>query len=116
MENKEQLMESLKNLIKEMEAPVLSEEEVKTFKEIGLTDKQIKELEETVMVCDSLDVLPDDEEGLNKLGLVLRELSKGTGAQKLEKLKILAEKDPKMFAQVAAISTAIEQEILPDAE
>ena len=117
MENKNQKFAgALKKLAQEMETPVFTEEEINVFRKSGMTEAEIKELAETSVLADTINVLPDDEEGLNKLAAVLKSLETGTATQKLEKIQALAEKDPKMFAQVMALTTIIEQEVLADAE
>lgn len=114
MENKEQLIEALNKIVENAGKPVFTEEEYDTFRQAGLSEEEIKELEKMEMLSDTIDVLPSDKKDMDRLGAVLEVLSSGDGKQNLEKLRILAEKDPKVFAQVMALTSVIENEVLAE--
>lgn len=114
MENKEQLIEALNKIIEAAEKPVFTEEEYEAFRQGGLSEEEIKELEKMEMLSDTINVLPSDKKDMDRLGAVLEALSSGDNKQNFEKLRILAEKDPQVFAQVMALTSVIENEILAE--
>ena len=116
MENKEQLLKAFELAVKIMDEPVFTEEEYEAFRAGGLTEEQIKSLEKTELMSRPIDSLPDDEDGMKRLEAALEAISVEDMNKRLENIKIIAEKDPKVFSQIMALSSVIENEAMADAE
>lgn len=111
MENKEQLVESLKNIASSAEEPIFSKEDYELFKKCGMTDEQIKAMEQAEMMSGVVEVLPEAEADIQKLGAALGAISGPDSKQDLANLKLIAEKDPKMLAQLMALTSVAENEV-----
>ena len=109
MENKE-LMESLQTLASAAEEPVFSKEDYELFKRCGLTDEQIKGLEQTEMMSGVIEALPNDEAGTQRLAGALGAISRPDSKESLANLKLIAEKDPQMLAQLMALEVIADNE------
>lgn len=110
MENKEQLMEFVNSVNSSAEEPVFSSEEIALFKNCGLSDEQIKAMEQTEMMSGVIEALPNDEAGTQRLAAAIGAISRPDSKESLANLKLIAEKDPKMFAQLMALTTLAENE------
>lgn len=108
MENKEQLMEFVNTVNSTADEPIFSKEDYELFKKCGMTEEQIKSLEQAEMMSGVIDALPNDEAGTQRLGAALGAISGPDSKQNLANMKLIAEKDPKMFAQLMALSTVAE--------
>lgn len=109
MENKEQLVESLKKIAVTANEPIFTKEQVDLYKRCGLSDEEIKELERADALADVIGMLPTDEAGLNRLAAALGSISnENNPEQNLANLKIIAERDPEMLAKLMALATVKE--------
>lgn len=108
MENKE-LVESLKNVASGAEEAVFSKKDLDLFKKCGLSEEDIKNLEQTEMMSQVIDTLPNDEAGVQRLAAALGAISRENTQENLAALKLIAEKDPTMLAQLMALTTVAEE-------
>ena len=114
MDKKQEQLEvqGLKNLIASANEPVFSKEDYELFKKCGFTAQDVKDLEQTEMMSGVIDVLPEDNAGIQRMGAALGAISNEQNPkQNLENLKIIAERDPEMFAKLMALTTVVENEV-----
>ena len=109
MENNK-LMEFANSVTSTAEEAVFSQEDIALFKKCGLSDEQIKAMEQTEMVSGVVDALPNDEAGTQRLAAAIGAISRQDSKESLANLNLIAEKDPKMFAQLMALTTLAENE------
>ncbi len=111
MENKEQqLIETLNTIASAAEEPIFSQEDYELFKKCGMTDEQIKGLEQTEMMSGVIEALPNDEAGTQRLAAALGAISRPDPKESQANLKLIAEKDPQMLAQLMALTVVAENE------
>lgn len=108
MEN-EELVKALQDLASDIDKPVFSEEEYAVFNKY-MTPEQVKELENAENRYAVLDVLPDDEAGIQRLGAALGAISGANPKENMDNLKLIAEKDPERFVQLMALTSVAENE------
>ena len=112
MENKEQILESLKNVnFKELteQKPVFSEEEYAMFKKSGLTPEEINKLEDGEMLRQVIELLPDEEAGLERLAKALEAISMDKTEDNLKNLLTIAQNEPNLLVQILALAEVTEQ-------
>ncbi len=116
MENKEQqIIQGLKNIAEAANEPVFSKEDYELFKRCGMSDEEIKQVEKAEVMSGVIDILPNDEAGLDRLAAALGAISNEKNPeQNLANLKIIAEKDPEMLAKLFALSSITENEVNAD--
>ena len=111
MDKKEQqIMQGLKNIAEAANEPVFSKEDYELFKRCGMSDEQIKQAEKAEVLAGVIDVLPNNEAGLNKLLAALGAISNDNTDQNLKNLQIIAERDPERLVQLLALTTIAENE------
>ena len=111
MEIKEQqLIDSLNKIESEANKPIFSEADYKMFRDCGMSEEQIKRLEHVEMMSNIINILPGDENGINRLVAALGALSKDDVNENLANLKLIVEKDPQTFAQLMALASVAENE------
>lgn len=111
MENKEQLVESLKEVASVAEESVFSKADYELFKKCGLSAEDIAKLEQAEGMADVIDTLPGDEAGTQKLAAALGAISNQDSKKNMENLTLIAQKDPKMFEQLMALTAVSDNEI-----
>ena len=111
MENKEQLVESLREVASVAEESVFSKEDYALFEKCGISAEDIKKLEQAEMMSDVVDVLPGDDAGVQKLAAALGAISNKDSKKNIENLTLIAQKDPKMFQQLMALTAVSDNEI-----
>ena len=87
---------------------MFSEEEIREFKEDGLTDEEIEVLENALALTATVDMLPDDIESF------IREYEKklSTGENSgIRRVFELAQKDPEFFKKMIALDIVFAEEV-----
>ena len=87
---------------------MFSEEEIREFREDGLTDEQIELLSGVMDIADTVEMLPNDIEGL------VREYESRVPADTIEGMKAICEmiqKDPEMFQQIVALDLVLSNSV-----
>ena len=83
---------------------MFSEEEIKEFKEDGLTDDQIAILQDAMALKDTIDLLPDDIESF------IKEYESKIPKDAIEGMRAtfeLAQKDPAFFRKIVALDMVL---------
>ena len=111
------VVQGLKNLAAAANEPVFKKEDYELFKRCGLTPEEVKDLEKAQMMSNIVEILPDDEAGIQRMGAALGAISnKEHPENNLKNLQIIAERDPEMFVKLMALTSVVENEIEGDAE
>ena len=90
----------------EKDEPVFSETEYKEFKDKGLTEEEIKTLEDAELLSRAAEILPDNPEELSKK--VAELCSKQTTEEGVKYIVNLAKTDPQAFIQMIALSETMD--------
>lgn len=85
--------------------PVFSEERYEYFRKAGLTEDEIRILENAEAAANVTDVLPESEDGLQSVFDKIEALPENT-ALALDELHKMAEEDPDSYAQIFALVEA----------
>lgn len=112
MEGKEKLIEAIKKIdFKEFaqSKPVFDEKQLKMFEKAGLTSDEIKTLEEAEMLSQIIELLPETQEGIDKLAAALQAISNTDSKQNTANLLLIAQKDPERLVQLLALTELFEQ-------
>ena len=104
MENTEQLVESLRAVASAAVEPVFSKEDYALFKKCGLSAEDISKLEQAEAMSGVIDVLPNEEAGVQRLAAALGAISNEDSKKNIENLTLIAQRDPKMFQQLMALT------------
>lgn len=111
MEKNEKLVKDIAAVVAAADKPIFSDEDYALFKKCGLTDEQIKGLEQAEMMSGVIDMLPNDDAGVKRLAGALGAISKADPKESLANLNLIAEKDPQMLAQLMALTAIAENEV-----
>ena len=107
MDGKEKIIEALKNIdVKELAEPkpVFSPEEYAFFQRSGLSADEVRTLENAEMLTQILELLPEDQKGLDRLAGALQAISKETTKENMANLLLIAQKDPQTLIQLLALT------------
>lgn len=107
MENNEKLLEALKKIdVKSLETPepIFSPETYELFKKSGLSEDEIATLENAELKNRVLEILPDDEQGIERVAGALSAISRDNGDENVKNLLLIAQKDPEMLAKLMALT------------
>lgn len=85
--------------------PIFSEERYEYFRKAGLTEDEIRILENAEAAANVTDVLPEGEEGIQSVFDKIEALPEN-GALALDELHKMAEQDPESYAQIFALVEA----------
>lgn len=108
MEN-EEFFKALQELGASADEPIFSEEEYAVFNKY-LTEEQIAKLEHVELLSRSVETLPNDDESIQRTGAALAAISDEDGEKNFATLQLIAEKDPKTFMNLMALTTIAENE------
>lgn len=89
---------------KNVNAPLFDDADYAAFKESGLTDAQISSLMDTAALVETVEMLPKDDKGLDKLIEKAKKVFSDKNVGKsINNFFELAKKDPSLFAQIVAL-------------
>ena len=89
---------------KNVNAPLFDDADYAAFKESGLTDAQISSLMDTAALVETVEMLPKDDKGLDKLIEKAKKVFSDKNVGKsINNFFELAKKDPALFAQIVAL-------------
>ncbi len=82
--------------------PLLDESDYAELRALGLTDEEFEVLQNAETIKASVDMLPDDDKGMEKLAAKIKDIfaGKNTGKEIMQFFS-LAEKDVDLFTQIA---------------
>lgn len=86
-----------------------SEDEYRVFKENGLTQEEISNLEDLESFSQLMDLLPADKKSIKRLSDALDAVSSVNPEANKKNLVLIAQKDPQMLVQLLALAEVAEQ-------
>ena len=107
MDNKEKVLEALKKVDFSSlvdNTPVFSKETYELFKKGGLSEDEIATLEYAELKTRTLEVLPDDQKGMERVFGALAAISKDSAEENAKNLTLIAQKDPEMLLKLIALT------------
>ena len=82
--------------------PVFTEDRYEYFRKSGLSDEEIRILENAQVAAEVTKILPEGEDGIQSVFDKIEALPEN-GAQALDALHKMAEEDPESYAQIFAL-------------
>ena len=110
--NQKKLVEALSKInYKELaeQKPVFTKAEYDMFKQNGLTKDEIAQLEETELLSQLLEHIPDDAKSLSRISGALDAVLTADPELNKRNLLLIAQKDPQMLVQLLALAEIAEQ-------
>jgi hypothetical protein len=89
--------------------PVFPKEVYEIYKQNGLTDQEIAQLEEAELLAQLVDHLPKDAKGIERLTGALAAVTSANPEINQRNLLLIAQKDPQMLVQLLALAEITEQ-------